>query len=254
MRRPIHCPSVARFVPGLAAPQGIQPPPVQKATISHPFLWRTPDALCFHAERRNDASACSWLGEADPEATAMGRRPRPGGSRGQAPQCRKRRGPKQGTPGPASPLRPQCALREKGRAERQDAGPRRSRAVERPAQENVGTAWARTEPETRPLQPAPSASPQLPAARPAARTACRPYHTTLRDSSKNPGKTRSSLAMAQRRPNSTIPGMAEAPLPGLGAAAARRWPFRAPLPSEPKAKLTATQRRRERGSGPAHAH
>lgn len=87
-----------------------------------------------------------------------------------------------------------------------------------------------------------------PPGRPPAR---RPYHTTRKDSSKNPGKTRSSLAMAQRRPKSTIPGMAEALLPDLGPARLAPVATRSPAPSGTNAKLTATRRRRARSPGPA---
>lgn len=38
----------------------------------------------------------------------------------------------------------------------------------------------------------------------------RAHHSTRRNNSKKPGKTRSSLAIAQRRPNSTMPGMVNA--------------------------------------------
>lgn len=51
-----------------------------------------------------------------------------------------------------------------------------------------------------------------------------PHHSRRRDSSKAPGRTKSSLPMAQRRPNTTSPGIAHGP--------ARPGPLGpAPLPS-----------------------
>lgn len=87
----------------------------------------------------------------------------------------------------------------------------------------------------------------------ARRRARHPYHNTRRKSSKNPGKTKSSLAMAQRRPKSTIPGIAKARRPGSGRPAARRSPLGVPRPPGATTHLTATPRRLTRGRSPAHA-
>lgn len=221
----------------------------RQATISRPVLWLTLDALRFHAERRDDASGCTWLQEADPEghglwsATTSRRLPGPGfgAAHDGGPPGRPR----------ARPPRSGLSVPSEKWGERLHARPRRPRAAERPCQGNVGTATARSNPATQsvlpgrwnPLPPRPG--------RPAARIARSPYHTTRRDSSKNPGKTRSSLAMAQRRPKSTIPGMAEAPLPGLGPA--RRAPLatRSPAPSgiQPQTDCDSAQARARVGPG-----
>lgn len=77
----------------------------------------------------------------------------------------------------------------------------------------------------------------------------RPYHSTRTTSSKKPGKTKSSLAMAQRRPKSTIPGMAKVLLPAL-----RTDPARREAPSGRRHQIVGVQVQAQRGRRPAHAH
>ena len=163
-----------------------------------------------------------------PKATAFGRQPHPGGSRGQA-SAPHTTGRTWRTPGPASPLRPQCALREMGReaARTSSEAPRGGQPLPRGRGHRdraLKPSDTVTPPgRSNPLPPRPG--------RPSARTARSPYHTTRRDSSKNPGKTRSSLAIAQRRPKSTIPGMAEAPLPERAGGYSEPRALRDPTPN-----------------------
>lgn len=123
-----------------------------------------------------------------------------------------------------------------------------SRAVQRTRQENGEQTLDTARPQRHchhsrvalPLPPRPGTS---------VRRARRPYHSTRRNSSKNPGKTKSSLAMAQRRPKSTIPGMAKARRLASGQPAARQSLLSVRHPPGSTARLTATPRRRTRGRG-----
>lgn len=218
----------------------------RQATISRPVLWLTLDALRFHAERRNDASGCTWLQEADPEghglwsATTSRRLPGPGF--GAAHDGAHLEDPGPGLPAPASVCPPRNG--ERG-CTHVLGGPARRTA---PAK---GTWAPRPRAQTQrhshspgPLEPAPSAP--WPAFRP---------------HSPQPLPHHSQGQLEEPREDQVVAGDCPAPTEkhhpghGGGPAARARWRLLgAPRPPGSNPKPTATRRRRARGSGPAQAH
>lgn len=194
----------------------------RQATLSHPLLWLTLDALNFHAERPNDASGCSWLQETVPGGhgpwSATPSRGLPGPGLRVARDGRPPGGPR------ARPPRSGLSVPSEKWGERLHARPRRPRAVERPRRGNVGTASARTNPATRPLFPGRlnPLPPRLgrPPAQPAALTT--PLAGTARRTPGRPGRRwrwpsadRKAPSRAWLRPR----------CPASRRPAARRWPL-----------------------------